>query len=125
MCDNCFEKEISKFNSYKEFDSFDLELTKKVSTDKLTIIEDSPNERGVFPNYTIYKCQSCLTTWYLSEPDHAWRGFFLKKETAKIRLKYIWINDKKRNIGCWSIIALLLIFITYLIVKQITVHNNG
>ncbi len=117
MSNCCFDKEILSFENFHEFDEFDLILTKRLSKGIIKLVEDLPNERRNSPNYTIYECQKCATRWYLSEPENAWRGFFLKEVTAKIRLRNIWLSEKKNNIGCWVILVITILSILYLIVK--------
>ena len=43
MCSNCFEVEISSFSSEREWQSFDLLLTKKLGSNKMKKVEFRPD----------------------------------------------------------------------------------
>lgn len=107
MCGSCFQKEYSSFPSYWIFDEFDLRLTQKLqAAEGLRYAEQIQIDR--FHSVSAYKCGACGTTWQLSEPDNAWRGFFLTEPHARAYLKNIGHNDRARSFGCLAIAVILL-----------------
>jgi hypothetical protein len=81
MCPNCFEEEISSFSSEREWQSFDLLLTKKLGGNKMKKVEFRPDgERDKDDGEYIYKCLTCGERWRLKEPDYSFRGYFLKEQ---------------------------------------------
>lgn len=79
MCDNCFEKEYNSFSSEKEWLDFDLELTKKLSSNNLINLEfNRDGKRHKDDGEYIYECNACKQKWRLKDPDYAFRGYFLK-----------------------------------------------
>lgn len=115
MCHECFLEEITSFNSEEEFQNFDLELTKKIFNKNLTLISNE----GVYGKYGfwIYECSKCKTKWWLSTPDYAWRGFFLKEKNAKKHLDNIYYSDKKKKLFFFSIIIILICLSIYYLIK--------
>ncbi len=71
MCTICFEKEYKSFDSEKEWLDFDLQLVKKLGSGKMEHITQEDGEYH-------YKCLGCMEKWKLSDPDHGFRGYFLK-----------------------------------------------
>jgi len=71
MCSNCFEKEYSSFDSEKEWLDFDLQLVKKLGSGKMEHINMLNGEYQ-------YKCCNCMSKWKLKDPDHGFRGYFIK-----------------------------------------------
>jgi hypothetical protein len=98
MCKDCFDKEYLSFPTLKDFEEFDLELTKKLSSTGLKCI-GVDGQYNVF-GYSIYKCETCKTTWWLSQPDLSWRGYFAHDNNAKHILNDKQIADKKKRQGC-------------------------
>lgn len=93
MCGDCSLKEYYKFNSYEEFETFLEEFDSKISKTILFI----STEKYKTDFHSIYQCNSCKETWWLSEPDNHWRGYFLKEINAKKEIdKY----EKKGNRFC-------------------------
>lgn len=78
MCEDCFTKEISKFDSQADFEKFENILQKKCHEGKVEII-DIGNEQALeaFDSRLYYHCTSCSKNWIMSIPDNAWRGYFL------------------------------------------------
>lgn len=107
MCGNCFKEEYSSFPSYWVFEEFDLRLNQKLQVVKgLRYIEQAQIDR--FHAVSTYKCENCGTIWQLSEPDNAWRGFFLTEPNAKAYLTKIGRNERARSYGCLVIVLILL-----------------
>jgi hypothetical protein len=79
MCEKCFKNEYKSFPSEEEWLAFDLELTKKLGQGKVVHVEFiADGVRDKDDGEYIYKCQSCHQKWKLKDPDHAWRGYFLR-----------------------------------------------
>jgi len=77
MCEDCFLSEYKSFPSYNGWLNFDLELTKKLGSGKMSFVEFSPDGiREKDDGDYIYKCASCQQHWQLKEPDNALRGYF-------------------------------------------------
>ena len=107
MCGNCSEKEYTSFSNYWDFEEFDLRLNQRLQVPGgLHCVEQIEIDRFRFT--TRYKCGTCGTTWQLSEPDNAWRGFFLTEPNARAYLNNIGRNDRVRSFGCLTIIVILL-----------------
>jgi hypothetical protein len=104
MCTDCFDKEYFSFPTQKDFENFDLKLTKKLSPAGLKYVGDD-GQYNVF-GYSIYKCQICQTTWWLSQPDLSWRGYFAHEKNAKHILNDKQIANKKKRQGCFLIVTL-------------------
>ena len=111
MCEYCFTEQFESFESSKDFQEFDFTLTKKLSKDVLVFRKNETlNYGGV--GYYIYRCNFCNTDWYLSEPDNAWRGFFLPKNQAKKTLNSLQTKERRVRWGCLLIsIVMVVIFI--------------
>ncbi len=106
MCDSCFYNEIPRFVEQAQFEEFDLALSKKTKPLSTTEIKylgkiEYPNDKG----YGRYLCLDSNTEWWYSEPDQAWRGFFVIKENGEHLLAQFKKEDKRKSIGC--IIALI------------------
>ena len=108
MCKTCFDKEYLSFPTQKDFEDFDLELTKKLKPDGLKYIGDDGTYL-VF-GYSIYQCQNCMTTWWLSQPDNSWRGYFAREKNAKLLLNETQLADKrKRQTGLFILTFIALV----------------
>ena len=78
MCPDCFEKEFKSFPSEKEWQEFDLLLTKKLGSNKMIEIEfRADGKRDKDDGEYIYECLACREKWKLKEPDYSFRGYFL------------------------------------------------
>ena len=93
MCADCFDSEISKFNSEMDFNDFQKILDQKVNKNQLKTIRDNNAKDVDFK--TTYNCSSCNQEWILSFPENAWRGYFLKKNNALKRLEELELKSKK------------------------------
>lgn len=96
MCLSCFDKEWPKFISNLEFESFSMELKRKMNLNcigRFVGKEKVPEFRflgfidfGVKEiaeiGFEVYQCKVCSQNWKLSLPDYAWRGFFVKIDTV-------------------------------------------
>ncbi len=81
MCPNCFEKEFKNFPSEKEWQEFDLLLTKKLGSNRMKQVEFQPDgKRDKDDGEYIYECLVCGEKWKLKEPDYSFRGYFLKTQ---------------------------------------------
>ena len=80
MCSDCFEKEYTAFPTENEWLEFDLELTKKLGSNKMQNTDFRPDvKRDKDDGIYIYKCNSCGQKWKLKDPDYSFRGYFLRK----------------------------------------------
>jgi hypothetical protein len=111
----CFENTYNTFSSLNEYEAFDKELTIKLSQNKL--ITGTPTEYlGVYC-YT-YKCCNCGATFWLSDPDHAWRGFFLIEDVARLHVESIRKRDSRiRSTGCFWLLVILIVVSTIIFNK--------
>ena len=112
MCKICFENEIYNFKTFSEFENFEKELTLKarhftISNSKEKKLNDSIS----------YQCNSCLETWYLSEPDNAWRGYFLRKDSARAYSYNLKKSNSKKKYGCLILLIFISLFIFYNLIK--------
>lgn len=79
MCNNCFEIEYNSFPSEKEWLIFDLELTKKLGSQKMKYLEfKNDGKRDKDDGVYIYECLICNQKWKLKDPDYSFRGYFFK-----------------------------------------------
>lgn len=114
MCEFCFDLEIPRFESSVDHEKFDLELSQKVkplSIKGLIYLGDSGS--GFLIGYGTYRCQNCNTEWWYSEPEQAWRGFFLKKENAAIIVTNHESNAKKKPFGCIAALIIVIVLILH------------
>ncbi|RKD85040.1 hypothetical protein [Mangrovibacterium diazotrophicum] len=79
MCKHCFDNEFPSFPSEDDWLKFDLELTKKLGSDKMKQIEFRPDGiRDKDDGEYIYQCNFCHEKWKLKDPDYSFRGYFMK-----------------------------------------------
>ena len=109
MCKDCFSTEYKKFKSQIEYDDFIKKFDLKIAK-TLHYIETKKD--GLY-SPTIYKCSSCKQTWWLSDPDNPWDGYFLKEQNVKQFID----SDRKKGwtFGCGCIIMAAVLF--YFLVK--------
>jgi hypothetical protein len=84
MCENCFTEEVNSFTDLKSWNSFDLELTKRLADGKmkeLKFINDGKRDKD--DGKYIYKCLSCGEEWKLREPTDGLGGYFLKVSSVE------------------------------------------
>lgn len=81
MCSNCFETEYNSFPSEKEWLEFDLQLTRKLGSNKMKNLEfKRDGKRDKDDGKYIYECLTCKQKWKLKDPDYSFRGYFLKTQ---------------------------------------------
>ena len=113
MCKNCDFKHIYEFESETSWIEFDLDFTKKFIT-QLTLLNANKLNPASYRSYSLYKCNSCGDLWAYSDPDNAWRGFFLPEILAiKYEKKLKWRDRIKGFIG-----VIILILIIMVVVKS-------
>lgn len=79
MCNDCFDKEYKSFPSEKEWLDFDMELCKKLGSNKMMNLEfKHDKKRNKDDGEYLYQCLSCKQIWKLKDPDYSFRGYFLK-----------------------------------------------
>lgn len=118
MCKNCFEKEYLSFPTYKDFEEFDFELTKKLSIGRLKYIDN--DGKYLHYGYSTYRCDNCGTIWWLNVPENAWRGFFAHSDTSKELINELEKRNKKGQVGCLVFFALVFIITFTMLFKNCT-----
>ena len=114
MCEECFQAEISRFESQAEFEEFEYKLQKKYDRGKIEVINiHDKNELSIFDSRLYYRCTSCNENWIISIPDNAWRGYFLTSFNALKYHEQLRKDERRRSIGCWIFIAVVLIAIIW------------
>jgi len=103
MCKYCFEKEYFEFKSELEYDNFSKQFDSKIVKTIQFIKTENSDSRTV----SVYKCKYCKQSWWLSDPDNHWRGYFLKEQNARNWMKKN-LKDT-RSCGCVILIVILLI----------------
>jgi len=116
MCKDCFDKEYLSFPTQKDFEDFDLELTRKLGAKGLKYMGDDGQYNVL--GYSIYKCQTCGITWWLSQPDLSWRGYFAHESNARHLLNDKQIADKKKRQGSLLILLLLGLGMIVVVLKS-------
>ncbi|MFC7772977.1 hypothetical protein [Flavobacterium sp. GCM10027622] len=107
MCEKCFENNIYKFRSEIEFKEFEKDFDLK---NKFLKIDNSQQEYLNDFQY-VYNCENCKTIWWLSLPENAWRGYFLKEESAKKHIEEIRKDDKRKKVGCFILLGIIIFII--------------
>ncbi|MCA8830214.1 hypothetical protein [Hymenobacter pini] len=87
MCPDCFPTGISQFSSWWAYEAFEQQLLRKPL--KLLPGEVTRNR---------YTCAVCGEVWVLSEPDNAWRGYFLPEQEAEKA-------ERRRTFSIWRLIG--------------------
>jgi hypothetical protein len=82
----------TRFHSSSQYLAFENELDQLIYNSNITQVIES-DYKGV--SYLGYQCIHCRTIWWLSQPDQAWRGFFLIQHDAQKHIDSIKHNDKK------------------------------
>lgn len=113
MCDFCFYNDIDRFEDYKTFEKFDLQLDQKRSLKQdqngLIVVDNNGSYLDCY--FQILKCNACGTIWWFSTPDNAWRGFFMKEANAKNKIKEFRKSDQKKRFGCLVFILLIVLIV--------------
>lgn len=107
---NCKHKPYQSFVSQEEFDSFLIELSLEENYDLIPFIN---KELFLIPNVVKLKCKICDETWFLSEPDNAWRGFFLDEEAFYCKVSNLKSDSKKKMRVRLLILLIILIIISF------------
>lgn len=115
MCKTCFDKEYLNFPTQKDFEDFNVELTKKLNLSELKYIGD--DGKYLQYGYSIYRCDNCRTTWWLNDPENAWRGFFVHEDTAKKIINDLEKENRRGQADCYIILAIIVLITTLLIFK--------
>lgn len=114
MCKYCFDSNIYNFDSETEFLIFDAELLSKKK-----VLITNPNHKYLNDIHDIYKCSECQETWWYSQPEYVWRGYFLKQDIAINHINQINESEKNRKSGCIAIFVFLIFVIIILNIKQL------
>lgn len=116
MCEHCFQQGIRNFPTYKDYSRFEGILHGKVMRGELTP-EPIPAAEGVNIRAATasYRCLQCGERWLLSEPDNAWRGYFLTNEALADPGALHSRQNRKRRIGCF-ILAIVLFGVVLLLI---------
>lgn len=109
MCEKCFESNIYKFESEFEFNQFEMKFDFK---NKFLKINNTQHEY-LNDFHFVYNCDYCKTVWWLSMPDNAWRGYFLKEENAKKHIEKIRKEDRSKKIGCFILLGLIIFILLF------------
>ena len=107
MCKKCFENNIYRFENQSQFNEFEENFNLK---DKFITIVNSTHTYLNDSHY-VYNCENCKTVWWLSIPENAWRGYFLKEKEAKNHIEKMRKSDEKKKYGCFFIIFITILFI--------------
>ena len=110
MCDNCFTTEIKSFPDETTWNSFDLELTKKLGQGKMKNIKFvNDAQRDKDDGQYIYECSTCGEKWKMKDPDNAFRGYFLKLSTlGRVTTNLNW--GQKFWLGLIGLIVIRVIY---------------
>lgn len=110
MCDNCFMTEIKSFPDEATWNSFDLELTKKLGQGKMKNIKFvNDGQRDKDDGQYIYECLTCGEKWKMKDPDNAFRGYFLKLSTVD-KLTTSLTLGQKIGLGFLGLIIIRVIY---------------
>jgi hypothetical protein len=107
MCNACSLKAIYSFPSVADFTALDADLTHKLSTKQLTAVSTPALEQAS----AAFVCPGCPDVWVLSEPDNAWRGFFLPQAEV---ISHMTKATTTKQLGCLVVVALVIWLITWL-----------
>jgi hypothetical protein len=108
MAPVCFLEPVYSFFSAASFEAFDRDLTHKLTTKQLTAVS-VPNLKQAS---AAFLCKDCQEVWILSEPDNAWRGFFLPQMEAIRHLAALEKATTTKQFGCLAVVALgILLFV--------------
>ena len=103
MCDDCFKTEIKSFPDETTWNSFDLDLTKKLGEGKMKNIEFiNDGQRDKDDGVYIYECLTCGEKWKMKDPSNAFRGYFLKLSM---------VDKVTKQLSVWQIVFIGIIVI--------------
>ena len=109
MAFNCSLKPIYSFPSAASFEAFDRVLTHKLATKQLTAVPAPDVEQAS----AAFLCADCQEVWVLSEPDNAWRGFFLPQSEAIRHVATLKKAPTTKQLGCLVVGALLALLLLW------------
>jgi hypothetical protein len=105
MCKDCFESEISSFESEESFISFETKFTNKLLSNKLVKLKTKTGVKEGFREDGPYQCSSCNTKWIVSSPDYSWRGYLISNsivgKTINVKTKQVIYGGGKTRGGIW------------------------
>ncbi len=109
MCKECEWKYYYGFESEKSWKRF----FEGFHFEKLTLVEENKISNKIHSSYNLYMCPYCENLWAYSEPENAWRGFFLPENVA---IEYFGkIKKREQNTAFLVLIIILIIIITVII----------
>lgn len=120
MCDHCFNKEYYRFESQAENDAFEFLLSQKLDNDSVVFEEDIEYMES---HSDVYLCISCNTRWWYDSPDHAWRGYLLPEEKAKVHIEEI--VTERRKLAWRGCITVSIIMIAIAAIIMLIAINNS
>ena len=95
-----------RFENYWTFEAFDAELTRQLSAGQWAAV--APPAGCPLPHQAVAYYQPCHSgqVWALSEPDNAWRGYFLPLDEAVAGQQWLGRRNHRRR---WLAAGLLLL----------------
>ena len=100
MCPDCLQTGLSSFPSWWEYEAFTQQLLRK----PLTLL---PTETGQPARYV---CPACGEVWELSEPEGAWRGYFLPVAAARAYTRKLTARERLRRLGCLGLLLAVALY---------------
>lgn len=95
-----------RFDSYQEFAAFDQALTQQLATGQAQAVAPPagpvPRQASAY-----YHPLGFPQPWVLSEPDNAWRGYFLPLDEALTHEAKLRGSDQRARLGCLLVLGLL------------------
>jgi hypothetical protein len=109
MALTCSLKPVYRFSSAASFEAFDTDLTYKLTTKQLKPAS-APALNQVSAAFI---CTDCQEIWVLSEPDNAWRGFFLPQAKAIHYLATMEKATTNKQFGCLLVVAFIILLLIW------------
>jgi hypothetical protein len=109
MHNSCLFTPIYSFPSAASFESFDVDLTQKLANHNIKAVAP-PTLKYVSAAFI---CTESQEIWVLSEPDNAWRGFFLPQVEAIRHLAAQTKATTNKQFGCLLIMAFVVLLIIW------------
>lgn len=113
MCTHCFETSIYKFDSEKDFKEFEAILYSK---ENIKLIQNQQQYLDHF--YSVYHCNYCSANWWFSEPDMAWRGYFIREPEAKQHVQNLKKPNSFNRNGCILVLIIFIIIVVRVVYKS-------
>jgi len=98
MCPDCFPAGISSFTSWWEYEDFEQQVLRKPLM--LLPTQEVPSAEPVVR----FACPMCREVWVLSEPEGAWRGYFLPVAAAAAYGRRRALREKARRLGGFGLL---------------------